>query len=221
MRAYVCMVLCANLLGCMVLCANFLGTIDILSLRGRLKTPLADISARGNGTVGGPLVTLPEKKGCFVVLVQVGNEGHILQEWLEHHLAEGASHFYIANRNPLGSMEYYTFLEQIAPYVSMGVVTWWTMPQLPPTSLRKTVRHFESVWSDVVLPRARTDAYGEWLLVIDMDEFFYAAHNATVSDVLCRDLPRDITQVCAPWVFFQNSGNVRQPSCVVPSFTTR
>lgn len=215
---------------CLGLCANVLGVLGILALRERLGRQPGGASATSNETARAPLATQSTyggktppraKKGCFVVLVQVGNEGHILQEWLEHHLAEGASHFYIANRNPQGSMEHYTFLEQIAPYVSMGVVTWWTMPQLPPTSLRKTVRHFESVWSDVVLPRARADAHGEWLLVIDMDEFFYAAHSATVSDVLCRELPRGITQVCAPWVFFQNSGNVRQPSCVVPSFTTR
>lgn len=155
------------------------------------------------------------------MLAQVGNEQHVLEEWLEHHIAEGASHFYIANRNPEGTMEHYTFLEQVAPYVARGLVTWWQMPQIPPTSLRRTVRHFEAVWSDVVLPRARREGHGEWLLVIDLDEFFYSAHSARVSDVLCGGLPPGVTQVCAPWVFFQNSGRARQPSCVVPSFTHR
>lgn len=162
--------------------------------------------------------------GCFVVLTQVFNEGHSMVEWLEHHIAEGASHFYISNNNPRGTLEYHTFRRQVASYVAAGMVTWWHLPYIPPAPMRKMVRSFERIWSRDVLPRIKEDGLAEWLLVVDLDEFFYAPHRPTVSDVsdvLCREVPRGVEEVCAPMVRFENSGFVRQPSCIVPSFTSR
>lgn len=61
------------------------------------------------------------------------------------------------------------------------------------------------------LPRVRA----VWLALIDVDEYIYAVRGR-LSDVL-RELPRNVSQLCMPWLTFGTSGQMRQPPCVTAS----
>lgn len=46
-----------------------------------------------------------------------------LNEWLNHYIAEGVTHFYLVNTDDLNSTDYSEFRRFIAPYIDAGWVT--------------------------------------------------------------------------------------------------
>jgi hypothetical protein len=160
--------------------------------------------------------------GCFAVLAVLAREEHVLVEWLEHYYSEGAGHIYIGNNNLPGTVEYSIFRRQIEPYEKAGILTWWQMPAIPKKSFLKKILWLDRVWNKAVVPRIRRDNLVKWLLVVDLDEFAYAANvSSKMSDFLCSPRTDVVSQFCIPYNMYGTSGYLKQPACIVPNFVNR
>jgi len=119
-------------------------------------------------------------------------------------------------------VEYSIFRRQIEPYEKAGILTWWQMPAIPNIPFKKRIRWLDIVYNKFVLPRIRRDNLAEWILVVDLDEFAYAADvSSKMSDFLCSPQTNVVSQFCIPYNMYGTSGHLKQPACVVPHFVNR
>jgi hypothetical protein len=150
-----------------------------------------------------------EKKNKTLCLVAMfKNESHILEEWLEHYLAEGVSHFILIDN---GSTDgYMRVLEKpkFQPHVTLFIDS------------RRNLQ--TSMYNEYALPICQKF---EWTFVCDLDEFLYAKNGfQTVAEYLVQ-VPSSVVQIMVPWKLFGSSGwdsvEKKQPKSVVSSFTRR
>ena len=145
-----------------------------------------------------------KKRHQLLVLALFKNESHVLAEWVEHYLAEGATAIHLINNNSSDD-----FLSPLEDFVASGVV-----------SLHHDSRqHCQRQIYNEHLQRLRSQC--RWLLVCDLDEFIYArAPGSRISDVL-SDQPLDVSCIHLPWKMFGSSGHQRQPNSVRSGFISR
>ena len=60
----------------------------------------------------------------------------------------------------------------------------------------------------------------EWLGVFDLDEFAYAPHHDSISEML-KTKTNNINQVWGPWLNFGSNNYILQPESVIKGFTKR
>jgi hypothetical protein len=131
------------------------------------------------------------------------NESHILEEWIEHHLKEGISHFFLVDN---GSNDNY--LEKIQIYIDKQIVT----------LIIDEKKYSQLEHLNKFLPICKTF---DWILVIDLDEIVYSRNGyKTITDYL-KSLNQNILQVSIPWKIFGSNNHKNQPSSVINSFTYR
>ena len=86
------------------------------------------------------------------------NETMNLKLWIEHYLWQGIEHFYLIDNgsddNPLSILQ---------EYIDNGIVTYYFLPEK-----HKQVEHYRYVFDT---ERLKEKTY--WLIVCDLDEFFY------------------------------------------------
>ena len=162
-----------------------------------------------------PLRLLKEYSSCLastrlikphqlVVLALFKNESHVIAEWVEHYLAEGATAIHLINNNSTDD-----FLSPLQDFIASGVVT------LHHDSRQHSQREIHNEH----LQRLRSQC--RWLLVCDLDEFIYArGPRRRISDVL-NDQPLDVSCIHLPWKMFGSSGLERQPKNVRSGFVSR
>ena len=100
----------------------------------------------------------------------------------------------------------------LAPFIERGVVT----------MLPHETEHPEDGFQQMALNHAHRaiNQRFEWVAIIDLDEYLWAPHHATLNDAL-RGLPSDVGQVAVPWLMFGSNGHEAQPQSVVRGFTAR
>ena len=155
----------------------------------RCPTPIAlnsnDFSARSAGV----MTTL-----CVVAIFK--NEGHAINEWLEHYRNEGVDAFFLVDN---GSTDNF--------YISnmSGV----------------TLKRDESIYAQVELYNSffeNVRGY-DFVAVVDLDEFMFAKRG-TLKDY-ASSLPCRVSQVLVSWSMFGSSGFDKQPKSIKKSFTWR
>ena len=126
-----------------------------------------------------PLRLLQEYSSCLastrlkkphqlLVLALFKNESHVLAEWVEHYLAEGATAIHLINNNSTDD-----FLSPLQKFIDSGVVTLH----------HDNCQHCQRQIYNEHLQRLRSQC--RWLLVCDLDEFMYArGSERRISDVL-------------------------------------
>jgi hypothetical protein len=129
------------------------------------------------------------------------NEGHIINEWIEHHLREGVDHFYLIDN---GSNDGYN-ITKYNKYVDLVI---------DPT------KHSQSkLYNKYYLNKVKRET--EWLMVIDLDEFMYSTNGFhTITEFLSQLRPT-INQVSVPNKIFGSSGHVYQPDSVIKNMVYR
>lgn len=133
------------------------------------------------------------------------NEADIIQEWIEHYVAEGVDHFYLIDN---GSDDNYRKI--IEPYINEGIIDLNvdTRPHMQ-------IEHYNYYYLDKV----KTES--EWVMVVDLDEFIYSRLKFNkISDFLSVR-PIDISQIYVPWKLFGSNGHIQQPAGCVEHFTMR
>jgi len=162
-----------------------------------------------------PLRLLQEYSSCLastrlkkphqlLVLALFKNESHVLAEWVEHYLAEGAKAIHLINNNSTDD-----FLSPLQNFIDSGVVTLH----------HDNRQHCQRQIYNKDLQRLRSQC--RWLLVCDLDEFIYARGPARrISDVL-KSQRIDVSGIQLPWKMFGSSGRERQPKSVRFGFVSR
>ena len=162
-----------------------------------------------------PLRLLQEYSSCLastrlrkphqlLVLALFKNESHVLAEWVEHYLAEGAAAIHLINNNSTDD-----FLSPLQDFIGAGVVTLH----------HDSRQHCQRQIYNEHLQHLRSQC--RWLLVCDLDEFIYArGPGMRISDVL-KAQPMDVSCIHLPWKMFGSSGHQSQPKSVRSGFVSR
>ena len=132
----------------------------------------------------------------FVVVAIFKNETTNLKEWIDHHIWQGAKHFYLAdnesNDNPLSILE---------PYIDKGFVTY-----LKVDGNGKQIfinRYFTEKIQELENPP-------DWIIIADIDEFWFGEHKLLKDALL--DYSDDVHVIYRAWREFGPSADGFQPS---------
>ncbi len=134
------------------------------------------------------------------VLLIFKNEEMIIKEWVEHYLWQGVEHFYLIDN---GSDDNY--LEKIKTFIDNGYITLFNKKEK-----HKQVQHYNDVFNEI-----KNDT--EWLIVCDVDEYFYGLHTNLKNYIRAID-SKGISCVLSNWNMFGSSGLVKQPESIRKSF---
>ena len=117
----------------------------------------------------------------LLVLALFKNESHVLAEWVEHYLAEGATAIHLINNNSTDD-----FLSPLQDFIASGVVTLH----------HDTRQHCQRQIYNEHLQRLRSQC--RWLLVCDLDEFIYARGSGLRISDLLKAQPIDVSCIHLP-----------------------
>lgn len=140
------------------------------------------------------LSVLTKKRHTFSVMGIFRNEDHVLAEWCQHYISQGAGKIYLINH--LSSDNYRSVLEK---YQYSGIVELSNVegehPQIPAYNALR--------------PRIKKSS--RWLLICDLDEFVYGRKGMSIKSYL-ESLPWLTSEVVIPWKNFGSSGHLRHPN---------
>ena len=140
----------------------------------------------------------------LLVLAMFKNESHVLAEWVEHYLAEGATAIHLINNNSTDD-----FLSPLQDFIASGVVILH----------HDNRQHCQRQIYNEHLQHLRSQC--RWLLVCDLDEFIYARRSGLRMSDLLRAQPMDVSCIHLPWKMFGSSGLKKQPKSLRSSFISR
>jgi hypothetical protein len=132
------------------------------------------------------------------------NEKWILEEWLEHYIAEGVDHFYLIDN---GSTDDYQPI--IEPYIKEKIVD-IKVDARP----HMQVQHYNS-YLDVVKKES------EWVMIVDLDEFIYSRDPYMIIPQYLLTVSGQVGQIHIPWKLFGSNGFLTQPQNCLDHFIIR
>jgi hypothetical protein len=145
-----------------------------------------------------------EPKYFLSIMATFKNENHILQEWIEHYIAEGATHFYLIDNESTDD-----FMITLQPFIDENMVTLF----------HESGRNQHGNYNKNVFPLAKESSY---ILTVDLDEFVYSRLEFDTISSYLRSLNRnDISDIHIPWKMFGSNGHIQQPPSVIKGFTRR
>jgi hypothetical protein len=140
---------------------------------------------------------------CLVSIFK--NEGHIMDEYINHYIKQGVDHFFFIDN---GSNDNY--IHTLAKYKNI------TLQKDPHRPFQKD--HY----NNYCLKKCKNY---DWVIVCDLDEFIYARRQFKTIKQYLNSLDDSISQVFIPWKIFGSSGfnttDKKQPDNVVQHFTKR
>ncbi|WP_425392924.1 glycosyltransferase family 92 protein [Ekhidna sp.] len=132
------------------------------------------------------------------------NESHVIKEWVEHYLKEGANHFLLIDN---GSTDDYE--KEISDYIEKGLIT---------------IIYDDTKWAQIELYNKyfpSLKGQSKWVLICDLDEFVYARRGYKTIASFLKDLPEKVGVVRIPWKNFGSNGHIKQPDSLISSFVKR
>jgi len=136
------------------------------------------------------------------VLAIFKNETMNLKLWIEHYLWQGIEHFYLIDNgsddNPL---------EILQDYIDKGVVSYYYLPER-----FKQVQHYRYVFDTENLKNKT-----RWLIVCDLDEFFYGVGQQLKKKIMSLGSYYDY--ILCNWQMFGSDGLKEQPNDIRTSIT--
>ena len=109
-----------------------------------------------------------------------------LKLWIDHYLWQGVDHFYMIDNgsqdNPLSILQ---------PYIDDGKVSYYNLPEP-----QKQTEHYRNVYDKYIKNNT------EWLIVCDMDEFFYGTETNLKNAV--KKLSYKYDYIICNWLMFGN-----------------
>jgi len=137
------------------------------------------------------------------VLTMFKNESLIIEEWIQHYLKEGVDHFYFIDN---GSDDDYE--TKIAKYKDKITLV------KDPRRFKKNTQSL--LYNHHYLNIVKKET--EWLIVCDIDEYFYIANDMTLIDFFNSDVQQDIIWV--PWRLF-GTKYIDTPKSLIESLLIR
>jgi hypothetical protein len=145
----------------------------------------------------------PKRPTTFGLLAIMKNEEHLIEEWLDHYLWQGAENIYLIDN---GSTD--DTLARIQRYLADGRVQLLVLPEQ-----HKQIQHY---WS--AFQHFQIDECCEWLAIADIDEFWFCRSGERLVDYLSRQNDWDV--VYANWSNFGSTLEA-QPSSLRQSLTQK
>lgn len=155
-----------------------------------------------------PLLPKKPKQTEFVVVCAFADEAHILPEFIDHYLREGASCIYLIDN---ASSD--TSADRIKRHPKQEKIRYMFEPDKKMNQSEMINRHFA----------AHKNA-ASWVLVVDTDDFVYSRRSETTIQTFLTEFcleHGDATQILLPVKIFGSSEFIRQPDDIVQSFLRR
>jgi hypothetical protein len=132
------------------------------------------------------------------------NEQKFIVEWLAYHMVVGVDKFIIYNHMSDDQTE--EIYKKLANHYDIDVY-------------RMTGHRVHYQIMQHALDNYRKDF--DWVLSIDMDEFYLPISADNIKDVLAPYTEDSSSALGAYWVFFGSNGHITDPDLVLPSYTDR
>ena len=130
------------------------------------------------------------------------NETINLKIWLDHYIWQGVEHFYLIDNgstdNPLRILQ---------EYIDKNIVSYFYLPEK-----HNQVKHYRTVFDEKKL-KEKT----EWLIVCDLDEFFYGVDHKLSTKI--KSLNNYYDYIICNWQMFGSDGLIEQPLDIRTSIT--
>lgn len=146
-------------------------------------------------------MTRPTKLGVLAIMK---NEAMNIDEWIEHYLWMGAGKIYLIDN---GSTD--DTVSKARAWQAKGLVQ-----LVEYTEKHKQRQHY---WRAIKHFQIRQQC--EWLLVADLDEFWFCPNGDRMTTALCEFESYDV--IYSNWVMFGSSGLVEQPKSAREGFLLR
>ena len=140
-------------------------------------------------------------KLCLISIFK--NETMILKTWIEHYIHQGVEHIYLIDNDSDDHP-----MEILKPYIDRGYVSYHFMPEK-----YQQMKHISAV-----IEKENLSNLTEWLIVCDLDEFFYSYPN-NLSKTLDEFNEYDV--IYSNWRMFGTDGFKEQPSNILKSILHR
>lgn len=131
------------------------------------------------------------------------NETLNLNTWIQHYLWQGVDHFYLIDNgsddNPLSILN---------SYIEQDIVSYYHK-----TEKHQQVNHYKSVFDMENLKR-RT----HWLIICDLDEFFYGVDNKLRNKINCLEY---YNVIYCNWLMFGSNNFINHPPDIRTALTKR
>jgi len=150
---------------------------------------------------------MTSKKYTLAVGALFKNEQHAIQEWLNHYLYHGVSHFYLIDDESTDQS-----VTLLAPYIERGLVT------LYHAQWSRYIGRQRDMYNHFILPHVQRKEM-QWLYIADLDEFLWSPRSIHLPTVLA-DLS-DLSQIQFFQHVFASNGHAVQPPSIVKGFTKR
>lgn len=137
-------------------------------------------------------------RGSLAVLAIMKNEAMNIDEWISHYLQVGADRIVLIDN---GSTD--DTVEKAQAWVAKGKVD-----LISRHTRHKQLDHYWEAISRFVLGRY------EWLLIVDLDEFWFCPDGKTVPTKLAEPQYLDVDVIYANWRMFGSSGLIEQPTSI-------
>lgn len=124
------------------------------------------------------------------------NEAPFLKEWLDFHLAQGLSRFYLANNF---SSDHFASI--LAPYLEKGQVV---LSETMSTSMDARIQAQEL--NRLLGQISKREASHTWVAIIDVDEYLFEVKGQKLSQFLKRFSGQFIGSVFVNWMMFGTGG---------------
>jgi hypothetical protein len=131
------------------------------------------------------------------VLAIMKNESHLIEEWLDHYLSQGADRIYLIDNASTDDT-----LAKVEPWLKDGRVLLACYPEQ-----HKQEQHYWSAFCHFGIKR---DC--DWLAIADIDEFWFCKSGERLADYLARQGRWDALYV--RWTTFGSGNHDAQPNSV-------
>lgn len=137
----------------------------------------------------------------FSILAIFKNESHVITEWIQHYLNEGADDIILVDNESDDDWQ-----SKISPeFLTSDKIHFYNHAGL--NQQRNVYKKYFKL------------AKNNWVLICDLDEFLYSRKQyATIADYLNSIDNDDITNILIPWKIYGHSGFKKQPEGVVNNF---
>jgi hypothetical protein len=142
---------------------------------------------------------------CYLsILTIMKNEAMNLKIWIDHYIWQGVDHFYIIDNNSDDKS-----IQIIEDLINNGYpITLYKLAEQ-----HKQVEHYQYVYDNEQLQEKT-----KWLIVADLDEFFYC-NNSKISNELKNY--EDYDYITSKWRMFGSNNCIQHPKDIRASLTKR
>ncbi|MCY4335028.1 MAG: glycosyltransferase family 2 protein [Litoreibacter sp.] len=142
--------------------------------------------------------------GKLAVVGIMKNEEMVISEWIEHYLSEGADEIIVIDNGSTDNSR-----ERVEHWRETGRVKYVFNPK----KYAQKECYWEAIQNHHILARF------EWLLIADIDEFWYCKDGRRLNNIFSDYSDQDLVYV--NWSIFGSSGLSEQPNSVRESFLFR